>query len=171
MKTTAVLRIAFLAAGLFSFGLLQAQDAEIETTDESADVWAIVEAQWNAEEQGSKGWIDNLLTEEDGANGWIERLLTEDFAGWSKNSPAPRSKSSIAMWDRFTDTQGKMVAHELYPLSIIVHEDVAIAHYLYTSANEDADGKVESSNGRFTDVLVRAEDGWRFIAWHGGDDE
>jgi len=27
------------------------------------------------------------------------------------------------------------------------------------------------SNGRYTDILVRKEDGWKFIAWHGGDDE
>jgi len=153
MKTTAMLRIAILGFGLFSLGLLQAQDAG----DESADVWATVEAQWNAEEKGRKDWIDDLLT--------------EDFAGWGKNSPAPRSKSSIAMWDRFSDQQGKMVAHELYPLSIIVHGDVAIAHYLYTSAYEESDGEVELSNGRFTDVLVRVGDGWQFIAWHGGDDE
>ena len=170
MKTTAVLRIALLSVGLFSFGMLQAQDAELATTDESADVWAVVEAQWNAEEEGGRGWINNLLTEEDGGESWIDELLAENFAGWSKDSPAPRSKSSVAMWDRFAATQGKMVAHELYPLSIIVHADVAIAHYLYTSANEDTDGKVEMSNGRFTDVLVRSEDGWQFIAWHGGDD-
>ena len=52
-----------------------------------------------------------------------------------------------------------------------VHGDVAVAHYLYTSANEDKDGAGETDNGRYTDVLVRGEDGWKFLAWHGGDDE
>ena len=75
------------------------------------------------------------------------------------------------MWDRFNNEQSELIAHELYPLSIVVHDDVAIAHYVYTSANEDKDGKVEVSNGRYTDVLVRTDNGWKFIAWHGGDDE
>ena len=49
--------------------------------------------------------------------------------------------------------------------------DVAVAHYLYTSASEDKDDNVEISNGRYTDVLIRTDDGWKFIAWHGGDDD
>ena len=116
-----------------------------------------MEAQWDAEEKGDKRWID--------------RMLTDDFAGWGKNSPAPRDKLSTAMWDRFNDEQAKTVAHELYPLSIVVHGDVAIAHYLYTNAEEDKEGEVEVSNGRYTDVLVRGADGWKFIAWHGGNDD
>lgn len=153
MKNNARLRIALIGASLLSIGLLQAQ----EVGDDSADVWSVVEAQWDAEEKGDKRWI--------------KRMLTDNFAGWSSNSPAPRSKSSTEMWDRFNDQQGKTIAHELYPLSIVIHGDTAIAHYLYTSAHEDKDGKVELNNGRYTDVLVRSDDGWKFIAWHGGDDE
>ena len=55
--------------------------------------------------------------------------------------------------------------------AIIVNGDVGIVHYLYSSASKDADGKVETSNGRYTDILLRTDDGWKFIAWHGGDDE
>ena len=153
MKNNVMLRIALFAIGLFSLANLQAQEA----TDDSADVWSAVEAQWDADEKGDKNWVD--------------RLLTDDFVGWSKNSPAPRNKSSTKMWDRFDEQRRKMVAHELYPLSIVVHGDVAVAHYLYTSANEDKDGAIESDNGRYTDILVRGEDGWKFLAWHGGDDE
>ena len=127
-----------------------------EAADDQADVWAIVEAQWDAEEGGDRRWI--------------QRLLHEDFSGWSNNSPAPRSKSSTEMWDRYTDQLGQMKAHELYPLAIIVNGDVAVAHYLYTSAWEPTDGETEINNGRYTDVLVRTEEGWRFLAWHGGDD-
>ena len=75
------------------------------------------------------------------------------------------------MWDRFNDEQGNIVAHELYPLAIVVHDDVAIAHYLYSSAYKGKDDEVEVNNGRYTDILVRTDEGWKFIAWHGGDDE
>ena len=69
------------------------------------------------------------------------------------------------MWDRFNDTQGEVVAHELSPMAIVIHGDVAVAHYLYTSAFENKDGEVEVNNGRYSDILVRTQDGWKFLSW------
>ena len=141
------------ALTLLVAGAASAQQA----MDDHADVWSTVEGQWEAEENGDDDWLNDLLASK--------------FSGWEKNSPAPRSKASTIMWDRFADDQGKMIEHELYPLAIVVEGDVAVAHYLYTSAYEDKDDGVEISNGRYTDILVRTDDGWKFIAWHGGDDE
>lgn len=144
---------------LLGAGTAFAQTSVDEQLDAQADVWATVEQQWNSEEKGDKKWMD--------------RLLTDDFSGWSKSSPAPRGKSSTKMWNRFNEQVTEMVAHELYPLSIIVHDDVAIAHYMFTSASKDKnnDDKIETSNGRYTDILVRTDDGWKFIAWAGGSDD
>ena len=127
-----------------------------ESADDSADVWSVIEQEWNADEDGDRDWPD--------------RLLADDFSGWGYDSPAPRSKTSTKMWDRFSEQLGKMVAHELYPLSIVVHDDVAVAHYVYSSAFKSKDGDIEMSNGRYTDVLVRTDEGWRFLTWHGGAD-
>ena len=137
--------------------LLSDLAAAEETVGDQASVWAVVEQQWNAVEDGDRKWIDELLA--------------ADFSGWPKNSPAPRNKASTKMWNRFNESQGKVVAHELYPLAIIVHGDVAIAHYLYTSAFKNKDGEVEMNNGRYSDVLVRADGGWKFLSWHGGSDK
>ncbi|MDH3431909.1 MAG: nuclear transport factor 2 family protein [Gammaproteobacteria bacterium] len=147
------LRLVLAVAFLMASGMAIAQDSN----NDQADVWATIEGQWEAEEQGDKDWM--------------EELLAEKFSGWGKNSPAPRSKASAIMWDRFNDEQGEMVAHELYPLAIVVEGDVAIAHYLYSSAYESKNDETEMNNGRYTDVLVRTDDGWKFIAWHGGDDD
>lgn len=127
-----------------------------ETTDDHANVWVVIEEQWNAVEKGDKKWTD--------------RLLADNFMGWAKTAPAPRSKSSTDLWYRFELDQSQAVAHELYPLSIVVDGDVAVAHYLYTVAVKHKGGDVETSNGRYTDVLVRTDNGWKFLAWHGGDD-
>ena len=157
MKNVSKLVVTLCGMLVFFAGVAVAQDSAIDVVDDQADVWATVEDQWDAEENGDKKWV--------------ERMLVEDFSGWGKNSPAPRSKSSTKMWDRFNDEQVSMVAHELYPLAIVVNGDVAIAHYLYSSATQNKDDEVEMSNGRYTDILIRTEDGWKFIAWHGGDDE
>ena len=128
-----------------------------DATDDAADVILVIEEQWEAEQKSDKDWLSDMLHPK--------------FSGWQKQAPAPRSKKSTKLWDRFSDTQGKMLEHELYFQNIVVEGDVAVAHYLYTSASEDKDDNVEISNGRYTDVLIRTDDGWKFIAWHGGDDD
>lgn len=152
MNFREVFRLVLSSVLLLSFASVLAQDS----VEDSADVWSVIEEEWNAIEKGDKKWPD--------------QLLTEDFSGWSKQSPAPRSKSSTKYWIRFDSEMGKTLAHELYPLSIIVHDDVAVAHYLYSNAYQSKDGEIEMSNGRYTDVLVRTDDGWKFLTWHGGGD-
>ena len=144
---------AFVLACLFSSHIVLAQ----ESADDHAAVWASVEALWDAEERGDDDWVD--------------AMLSADFVGWPNSSPAPRSKSSTRMWARFTADQNKGLAHELYPLSIVVHGDVAIVHYVYTSVVQGRDKTTESTNGRFTDILIRDNNEWKFISWHGGEDE
>ena len=135
--------------------LLSAALAQEPPNDE-ADVLLAIEREWEAARKGDQDKVDDMLT--------------QDFMGWGKSSPAPRSKRSNSQWRRFNEQMGRVVRYELYPLSITVNGDVAIAHYLYSTAFKKKDGEIEMSNGRYTDVLVRTEDGWKFLAWHGGDD-
>lgn len=146
------IRFAIFVTALLSIGTAIAQDERVDETD----VWIAIEAQWDANENGDKDWID--------------RMLMENFYGWANGTPTPRSVSSTRKWERFNNEQGKMVAYELYPLEIVVEGDTAIAHYLYSSAYEDKEGEVETSHGRYTDILVRTDGGWKFLGWHGGDD-
>jgi len=127
-----------------------------DSADDHSAVWAAVEEIWLAEERGDDKWTDTMLA--------------GDFMGWPNVSPAPRSKASTRMWARFNSDQTKGLAHELYPLSIVVHGDTAVVHYLYTMAVQTKDKKTVLSNGRFTDILVRDDTGWKFLSWHGGDD-
>lgn len=141
---------------LSSAALAQQALAQEETQDE-ADVWEQIEAEWNAAENGDREWP--------------EEMLTDDFSGWNKDNPVPRGKASIKMWNRFNEQLGQAVQHELYPYRIIVNGDVAVAHYFYSNVFKDKDGEFEVSNGRYTDVLVRTDDGWKFLAWHGGNED
>ena len=127
-----------------------------DSTDDEANVLLVIERVWDADRKGDQDRVDELLT--------------DNFMGWAKNSPAPRSKNSTSAWARFAEQMGRIERYELYPLSITVEGDVAVAHYLYSVAYKPKGGDIEMSNGRYTDVLVRTADGWKFIAWHGGDD-
>lgn len=152
MTINKILGPAIVMAALLLWGGAHAQD----TSDDQVAVWSVVERQWAAEQSGNPEWI--------------EELLAPDFVGWPNESPAPRNRASTRLWQEFRSKQWKGLKYELYPLSIVVHEDMAIAHYLYSNAGENADGTTVTSNGRFTDVLVRVGDEWKFISWHGGDD-
>ncbi|RZV33674.1 MAG: nuclear transport factor 2 family protein [Chromatiales bacterium] len=151
MNITAKLVLILVGSTLLSAA--SAQDA----TDDEADVLLTIEREWEASRKGDQDKIDDMLT--------------DDFMGWGKTSPAPRSKTSTSNWSRFSTELGRIVRYEIYPLSVTVRGDVAVAHYLYSTAFKDKKGEIEMSNGRYTDVLVRTEDGWKFVAWHGGDDD
>ena len=159
MKSINGLRLFLATIVVLGAGTATAQTTASDQVEDQADVWAVVEKQWNAEERGDSKWMD--------------QLLTDDFSGWGNGSPAPRSKASTMMWNKFSKRVSQMVAHELYPLSIVVNGDVAVAHYLFSVANEEKKkgGEIKSENGRYTDVLVRTEDGWKFVAWGGGTDD
>jgi len=144
---------------LLASGNAMAQEgpAGDQAVDDQAAVWAAVEALWSAEERGD--------------DKWVEEMLSADFMGWPNSSPAPRSKSSVRMWNKFDQQQTNGIAHELYPLSIVVHGDMAIVHYLYTNAVQTKAKNTDVSSGRYTDVLVRDDGAWKFISWHGGSDD
>jgi ketosteroid isomerase-like protein len=147
------IKFALLACALF---LVIPGDHLVAQESDEAAVWSVVEGQWEAQQRGDQKWI--------------QELLAADFVGWPNDSPAPRDKGSTRMWSNFQSKNWEGRAHELYPLAIVVHGDMAIAHYHYTNAGEDSEGDLQVSNGRYTDVLVRVEGEWKFISWHGGDD-
>ena len=85
---------------LIAVGLLVASSGSVIAQDEvsdAADVWATIEGQWVAAEKKDNKALDNYLA--------------EDFSGWARNAPAPRSKASTRMWDKFNDGQGSTIKH------------------------------------------------------------
>lgn len=147
-------KISKFGVVFLGLAVLMIESAVAQDTSDEAAVWAIVEQQWERQQRGDKRWTDELLVEK--------------FVGWPNDSPAPRNKASTRMWDQFSNDQGKTLEHELYPLSIVVHGDTAVAHYLFSQATESKTDGVSVVQGRYTDILVRESGEWRFIAWHGG---
>jgi ketosteroid isomerase-like protein len=148
MKSFAVFALALIVWAPGTIAMAQ------DIVDDEAEVLLTIERAWEASRKGDHDTVGEMLA--------------ENFMGWGHSSPAPRSKNSTVLWMRLSDEMGKVLRYELYPLSITVNDDVAVAHYLYSIAFEDKDDGIEISEGRYTDVLIRNGDGWKFLAWHGG---
>lgn len=149
-----MLRTCLCALTLFALGAtsLPAQ----QWSAEQQEVWTVIQAQWAATMEKDATWPD--------------RFLHDDFLGWGNDTPAPRGKSSQGMWSRYEMENATTLVQELYPIGIVVEGNTAVAHYFYSTASENRKGDRETTHGRYTDVLVKEGDSWRFIAWQGGDD-
>ncbi len=148
---TAVGLVAFtgVLTGLARPGLAQSW------SEQQLEVWGVIQAQWQA------------AMEEDAS--WPDRFLHGTFLGWGNENPAPRGQSSTRDWTRYDDQNSTTLMQELYPIGIVVHGNTAVAHYFYSVASENRKGERQTTHGRYTDVLVREGNTWRFLAWHGGD--
>lgn len=101
---------------------------------------------------------------------WSEKWVFADASVWSGWYPMPRSRDSVQRWDAYSFKGGKTHVAEYTPAAIVVHGSTAVAHYYYSNASEDREGKHETTHGRCTDVLARDGKSWKFIAWHCNDE-
>lgn len=148
-------RHAAVAALLAAVALTSASQARAQEWSEAQlEVWDAIHAEWAA------------AMEKDRAR--FGTMFHESFEGWSAENPAPRDLEATAKWSRLEETT--TLAYELHPLAIVVAGETAVAHYLWSDLSEDAGGERETTHGRYTDVLVRDGDRWKFLAWQGGAD-
>ena len=92
----------------------------------------------------------------------------DDYMGWSVDAPMPASKASSNKWMSFWAANNSIAMYEITPLTILIHGDVAVAHYYYSSVSKDKEGKMDNVQGRWTDILVKQGDRWVLFADHGG---
>jgi hypothetical protein len=123
---------------------------------EQMEVWNTIVAQWQASKAKD--------------HTWPEQFLHPSFLGWPDEFPMPRDKNGVEMWEKYGSENSTVHAQELSPVGIVVVGSTAVAHYYYSTAAEDREGKRETTHGRYTDVLVKQDGKWLFIAWRGGDD-
>ena len=120
------------------------------------EVWQTVEAYWQCFAEGD---AEGFLT-----------YLHDDFSGWTHTNAMPRDKEDMARYLPRGFETTKTILHDVNPVGIKVHENVAIVHYYYTRTYEDLSGGGHSDAGRWTDVLMREGDRWVMITDHGGSD-
>lgn len=152
-----------LCISLASAQQLQTNITRMGLKGDATAVWAVIDREW-----GRSGCCGR---EDLRASSRYLDLLTDDALVWYWGAPNPLSKPSMKMFDQAVDDnhpfENKRIAYELYPQGLVIHGNVAIAHYICAVRVIDKDNKVESSQCRSTDVLVRDRPGaeWKLITW------
>lgn len=147
---------------------VQTNISRMKFTPEQQAVWNAIDKQWGR--SGCCGrenlWGPNIR--------WLD-LLAEDAMVWFWGDPAPTDRESERMWSDLVSRPekpwaAKRIAYELYPQGLVIHGNTAVAHYRFKDTEQGPDGKLSTSNGRFTDVLVRDRPNgpWMLLSWVGG---
>jgi ketosteroid isomerase-like protein len=123
---------------------------------EQQEIWRLEEQQWRM--AAAKD-----LT-------WIETMVHPNLNFWQSDQPMPRGRASLARWARYDSTNSTVREQELFPISVTITGNVAVAQYRYQVASENYKKERETVTGRYTDVFIREGNRWLFIAWAGGDD-
>jgi hypothetical protein len=169
--------VLYLACGLLTRTALSADFGariDIDTKTLSADaiaVWTVIDREWSR--SGCCGGEDLM------SNHRYLDLMSDDGIGWEAGAAGPESKASVKMWAEKMELprgdrppyHGLRLMYQLYPQALIIHGNVAVAHYRFRVSyqNKDNPDKLDNSQGRFTDVLVRDRPGadWKYLSWIG----
>jgi hypothetical protein len=92
----------------------------------------------------------------------------EKFSGWPSSSNHPQDKSERVKFIKYFLPKSKVVFYTLTPAAIVVHDNVAVVHYFYYMVSQDKDGKENTDQSGWTDILVKDGDKWVMIGDSGG---
>jgi ketosteroid isomerase-like protein len=128
-----------------------------------AQAWTPAQQEvWNLEQQQWK-----MAAAKD--TSWMDTMVHDNLRYWETGDPMPRGKASLKHWAKYSSESSTVLEQELFPISITVTGNVAVVQYHYVVARENYDKKRESVTGQYTDVLIKDNGRWQFIAWTGGD--
>ena len=142
------MRSLFLTAAAL---VIAAPTSAQEWTAEQQDVWEFEQACWAAQE------LEVIMN-----------CFHDDFKGWGLDATVPTTKEDrTPFFARGLETD-EQVFLSLQPVHIHVRGNAATALYLVTYTNRNRETGVETTlTERWTDILVREDGRWRWIADHG----
>lgn len=149
-----VLSITVASLVLFGFGGAAVAQA---WSPEQQEIWAFEQLQWKMSAAKDLSWIDSMVH--------------PNMRFWETDSPMPRDKASLSHWARFESDSGTVLQQELFPISATITGNIAVVQYHYMIATENHKKERETVTGHYTDVLVKENGRWMFIAWAGGEDK
>ncbi len=123
---------------------------------EQQEVWRLEEQQWKMSAAKDLSWID--------------KMVHPNLSYWDNDQVAPQDRASLARWNRYSNGNTTVLEQEIFPISMTITGNVAVAQYRYAVARENMKKERETFTGKYTDVLMKDGGRWMFIAWAGGDD-
>ncbi|MCJ7453725.1 MAG: nuclear transport factor 2 family protein [Steroidobacteraceae bacterium] len=128
-----------------------------EWTAEQQEIWKFEQQQWQMSESKDLSWIDTMVH--------------QNMRYWGTGSPMPRDKASLKHWSRYDSESSTTLQYELFPISATITGNIAVVQYHYMVASENYKKERETVTGHYTDVLIKENGRWMFIAWSGGEDK
>jgi hypothetical protein len=123
---------------------------------EQQALWQLEEQQWKMAAAKDSSWMDTLVH--------------PNLRYWETGDPTPRDRASLKRWARYSNDNSTVLEQEIFPISATITGNVAVVQYHYVAAREDHKKDRKTVTGHYTDVLVKENGRWMFIAWAGGDD-
>jgi hypothetical protein len=148
-------KIAMTAMSLALFGIAGAAAAQ-GWSAEQQEVWKFEEQQWKLEAAKDASWVDTMAH--------------PNLRYWQTGDPMPRDKASLKRWSRIGYEDSTVREQEIFPISVTITGNVAVVQYRYMIGTENYKKERETVTGHYTDVLIKENGRWLFLAWEGGDD-
>jgi type II restriction/modification system DNA methylase subunit YeeA len=122
---------------------------------EQQEIWKFEEQQWKMAAAKDMSWMDTMVH--------------PNMRYWETGDPMPRDRASLKHWARHMTESSTVLEQEIFPISATITGNVAVVQYHYMVASEDHKKERRTVTGRYTDVLIKENGRWLFIAWTGGD--
>jgi hypothetical protein len=126
-------------------------------TAEQQEIWKFEQQQWAMSKAKDLSWIDTMVH--------------QNMQYWENGAPMPRDKASLAHWGKFDAENSTTLEQELFPISATITGNIAVVQYHYMVASENYKKERKTTTGHYTDVLIKQDGRWMFIAWAGGEDK
>jgi ketosteroid isomerase-like protein len=125
-----------------------------ELSKEQSEIWNQIESFWKFYfEKDLEGCLNHFH---------------EDYIGWSYRDQLPHDKSDLENSIKYNLQNYNTESYEIKLANISTFKNMAIVHFFYSGIYSDSAGNTGSYKGRMTDILIKQDDKWVFVADHGG---
>ena len=77
----------------------------------------------------------------------------------------PLNKTSLLRNRKYSSKNTKMLFYDVQLSGMVVQGNTAVVHYYFTNESKDSSGKINKEKGRLTDILIKNNNEWKYLAW------